>query len=143
MLTEDESAWIRSRRVAHLATIGTAGDPHVIPICFAFDGAQFYSALDEKPKRVPARELQRVRNIIGDPRVALLLDRYDDDWSQLAYVLVHGRAELIEPPGRRHRAALTLLRERYPQYATMALEERPVIAVTPERVASWGNLTSF
>jgi PPOX class probable F420-dependent enzyme len=123
-----------------LATTDPGGIPHVIPICYAFDGERFYTALDEKPKRVEDRALQRVRNIESSNRVALVVDRYEDNWSRLAYVLIRGRAELLSAGAGRHRVALTLLRERYPQYAGMALEERAVIQITPFRVTSWGNL---
>lgn len=126
--------------MARLATKDPSGDPHVIPVCYAFDGRCFYSPLDEKPKRVDDGKLQRVRNITSSGRVALLVDRYDDDWSLLAYVLVRGQAELMAPGMGRHAKALALLRERYPQYVAMALERRPVIEITPIRVTSWGNL---
>jgi PPOX class probable F420-dependent enzyme len=110
----------------------------VVPVCFAFNGERFYSPLDEKPKRVDASDLRRVRNIQARGEAVLLLDRYDDDWSQLGYVLVHCRAELLAPADAHQAEALQLLRERYPQYRAMDLESRPVIALTPRDVASWG-----
>jgi PPOX class probable F420-dependent enzyme len=140
-LGPEEEAFVRAQRVARLATTGEDGDPHIVPVCYAFDGSRFYTPLDEKPKRVADRDLQRVRNILATGRAALLFDRYDDDWSRLAYVLVHGAAELLAPTVDGHDMAVVLLRERYLQYQAMALEERPVIAITPTRVVSWGNLT--
>ena len=98
------------------------------------------SALDEKPKRVGDRALRRVRNIEGRPQVALVMDRYAEDWSRLGYVLVRGRATLLEPSDPAHAPALRLLRERYQQYRAMALEGHAVIAILPERVVSWGSL---
>lgn len=77
-------------RVAHLATAGPDGTPHNIPLCFWFDGANFYFAIDEKPKRRTGLELKRMRNIISNPRVALIIDYYEEDWASLAYVLIHG-----------------------------------------------------
>jgi PPOX class probable F420-dependent enzyme len=100
-----------------------------------------YTPLDEKPKRVADHRLRRVRNIEASGRVALLVDRYAEDWSRLAWVLVHGRAELLTAEDERHALALALLRERYHQYQSMALELRPVIAITPTRVVSWGDLS--
>ena len=86
--------------------------------------------------------MRRVRNIEARSEVALVIDQYDDDWSRLGYVLVQGRAELLQPENTTHAQALVLLRERYIQYQTMALEKYPVIVITPERVTSWGQAIS-
>lgn len=126
--------------MGHLATADETAAPYLVPVCYAFDGDRFYTPLDEKPKRVSDVELRRVRNILASDRVALLVDRYDDDWSRLGYVLVRGRAALLSPGMGGHDAALTLLRDRYPQYRSMRLEERPVIVITTERVVSWGSM---
>jgi PPOX class probable F420-dependent enzyme len=140
-LTEEEIAFVQAHKIAHLATADAEGHPHLVPICYAFDGTCFYTPLDEKPKRVDESKLQRVRNIVARHEASLLIDRYDDiDWSHLGYVLVHGRAELIAPEDESHAQALRLLRDRYVQYRTMALETRTVIAITPESVVSWGNI---
>src|SRR5436853_7292803 len=137
-LTEAETAFIQSMRVARLATADENGSPHLVPVCYAFDGTHFYTPLDEKPKRVASTQLRRVRNIEARHEASLLIDQYDDDWSQLGYVLVHGRADVIEPGHPLHTQALKLLRERYIQYRTMDLEAHPVIVITPDRVTSWG-----
>ena len=137
-LTEPEAAFVHAQRVARLATANADGKPHVIPVCYAFDGDHFYTPLDEKPKRVAGSKLRRVRNIQARPEVALVIDRYDDDWSRLGYVLVQGRAELLAPEDTAHVHALELLRERYSQYRTMALEKNAVIVITPGQVTSWG-----
>lgn len=134
-----EAAFIRAQRVAHLATAGADGRPHVVPICYAFDGERLYTAIDEKPKQVGAWQLRRVRNIEQNPNVAVVVDRYSDDWSRLAWVLVHGQAEILVE-GEEHRRAVALLRDRYSQYRDMALEDRPVIRVTSTKVRSWGAL---
>src|ERR1051325_8746580 len=80
-------------RVARLATLDAEHAPHVIPVCFCFDGSVFYSAIDRKPKRVSADRLTRLKNIAQTSRVALLLDYYNEDWTRLWYVLVRGKAE--------------------------------------------------
>lgn len=138
ILTEAETAFVSAQRVARLATSDREGNPHVIPVCYAFDGQRFYTPLDEKPKRVAESKLRRVRNIAARPEVALVIDQYDDDWSRLGYVLVQGQAELLQPVSASHAQALILLRERYSQYRSMALEKYAVIAITPARVVSWG-----
>src|SRR2546425_8714195 len=106
MLTEAEATFVRAQRVARLATADGDGSPHVVPVCYAFDGTRFYTPLDEKPKRVAGTQLRRVRNIEARHEAALLIDQYDDDWSRLGYVLVHGRADLLQPDNETHRLAL-------------------------------------
>ena len=108
----------------------------MVPICYAFDGERLFSPLDEKPKRVEVTRLKRVRNILANPQVSIVVDDYSEDWSELAFVLILGRAELVES-GPQHAEALRLLREKYPQYRDMALEEKPMLMITPERVVSW------
>ncbi len=137
-LTGSEAAFVRGQRVGRLATADADGHPHVVPVCYAFDGERFYTPLDEKPKRVAGKELRRVRNIEARHEASLVIDQYDDDWSRLGYVLVYGRADLLAPGDVLHEQALALLRERYAQYREMALERQLVIVITPERVVSWG-----
>jgi PPOX class probable F420-dependent enzyme len=139
-LSPAEVAFVQAQRVAHLATADAEGNPYVVPVCFAFDGTRFFLPLDEKPKNVGDQALRRVRNIEARPQVALLMDRYAEDWSRLGYVLVRGRATLMHPSDPARAPALLLLRERYQQYRTMALEERAMIAILPYRVVSWGSL---
>jgi PPOX class probable F420-dependent enzyme len=136
--TEHENAFIRRQRVARLATSDAAGHPTVVPVCYAFDGQRFYTPLDEKPKRIDARKLKRVRNIEARHEASLLIDQYSDNWSQLGYVLVYGHAELVSPGHELHASALSLLRARYIQYQMMALEKLPVIVITPRRISAWG-----
>ncbi len=137
-LTEAEAAFVQAQRAARLATTDADGHPYIVPVCYAFDGTRFYTPLDEKPKRVNESRLQRVRNIEARHEAALLIDQYDDDWSHLGYVLVRGRAELLQPEDSLHARTLVLLRERYIQYRTMALETHAVIVITPDSVTSWG-----
>ncbi len=140
VLSPRETAFLVRRRVARLATADAQGRPHNVPVCFAFDGSSLFIALDDKPKDVPPTRLKRVRNILENPNVALIADRYAEDWSLLAYVMVRGRAELVQPGTEEHRAAVRLLRGKYHQYEGMRIEENPVIAVRPDRAASWGAL---
>ena len=133
-----ETEVISRVRVAHLATADTDGAPHLVPICFAYDGKHFYSVLDAKPKRSALTGLKRIRNILSNPIVALLLDHYEEDWDQLWYVLVSGTARLIHEGGD-HGRAIALLREKYPQYRDMDIAGNPVIQITPDRVIRWGK----
>ena len=137
-LTEAEAAFVARQRVARLATADENGSPTLVPVCYAFDGTHFFTPLDEKPKRVPGTQLRRVRNIEIRHEASLLIDQYDDDWSQLGYVQIYGRAELISPDTDIHTQALILLRQRYMQYRTMNLEQTSCIMITPRRINSWG-----
>jgi PPOX class probable F420-dependent enzyme len=141
-LTEPQIRFLDASRVGHLATADTGGMPHLIPVCYAVaaraDGPTLYITIDEKPKRrdIP---LKRVRNILENPRVAFVVDRWDEDWSRLGWVMLRGRAEILYD-GAEHDEAQALLPARYPQYRSMNLAELPVIALRIVRVTSWGNL---
>ena len=139
MLQERERYFLSQCRVAHLATADREAVPHVMPVCFALAADTIYITIDAKPKRNPGAILKRLANIAANPAVALVADRYDEDWSCLAWVLVRGRAEILAA-GEEHDRAQGLLLSRYPQLEGMAIAHLPVIAVRVERVTSWGNL---
>ncbi len=137
-LNDHETAFVRQQRAGRLATTDKQGMPHVVPVCYAYADGSFYVALDAKPKTVGALQLKRVRNILANPRAALVVDHYSDDWSELGYLLARGSALLIQPGEDEHRRAVTLLRERYDQYRTMPIDEQPVVALRVRAVTSWG-----
>ena len=135
VLGEGERAFLEGQRVAHLATADGAGIPNVGPVCFAVAGDSLYMTIDRKPKS--GKPLKRLRNIVENPRVVLTADLYDDDdWSRLHWVMVRGRAEILDS-GFEHDDAQRLLCTRYPQYRAMDLAPLPVIAIRIERVTSW------
>ena len=123
-LTDPEKQAVAAMRVARLATADPQGTPHVIPVCFHYDGHRFYSVLDQKPKRTAVTNLKRVRNILSNPKVALVIDHWQEDWQALWYVLINGTADLLHT-SEEHQAAITALCEKYPQYRTMALDQKP------------------
>ena len=137
MLSARERQFLAGRKVGHLATADAHAQPHVVPVCFAVLGHTLYITIDEKPKS--GRPLKRLRNIAENPAVAVSIDRYDDDWTLLGWVMLRGRAEILAD-GAEHGEAQALLRARYPQLAAMRIAPHPVIAVRIERVTSWGNL---
>ena len=141
IVTEAERRFLMRIRVAHLATADPSGQPHVIPIVFAIDDHKFYTPLDAKPKRVALTELKRVRNLIANPQIAIVVDEYDEDWTRLGWVLVKGRGEIVER-GEAHAAGVRLLQSKYPQYNVMPLVDRPLIVMTPLGVTSWGALSA-
>jgi len=136
-----ERALLETQRVGRLATVDADGMPHVVPVCYALVDRTLYVVLDEKPKRVAARALKRVRNILANPRAALVVDHYEDaDWSRLGWEMARGQAEIVEP-GEEHAAALRALRGRYPQYLSMDLDQSPMIALRIEKITRWGKPT--
>jgi PPOX class probable F420-dependent enzyme len=136
----DAPAWalalLRDARVGRLATADAAGQPLVVPVCYVFDGARCYSAVDAKPKRT--RELRRLKNIAANPRVSLVVDVWDEDWSKLCWVMVEGRAEILER-GEEFTRAIDALVAKYPQYRAMGLDraEGALVVLTPVRVLAW------
>jgi len=127
---------LRRARVGHLATSTKNGRPHVVPVCYAFDWKAIYSAIDEKPKRVNPAGLRRVKNVLTNPNVALVVDEYSEDWLELRYIIVEGVAAIIEV-GSEHEYGIGLLRTKYPQYLAMSLETYPIIKITPSRTITW------
>ena len=140
MLSDREFRFLAALRIAHLATADRGAIPHVVPACFVVSGDTLYVTIDEKPKRRPVTKLKRLKNISENPAVAIVVDRYDEDWARLGWVMLHGRAEILTH-GREHDDAQALLHSRYPQLGAMLIAEYPVIAVRIERATSWGNLS--
>lgn len=133
---ERDAAWARSRfeaaRVARLATVSAAGEPHLVPVAFAVVGSRLVTAVDHKPKSTT--RLRRLANIAAHPSVALLVDEYDEDWLQLWWARADGTARV--PPATDVAWALDALVARYPQYA----EHRPagpVVVVEVQRWSGW------
>ena len=139
MLTEVEREFLDGQRVARLATADSGGIPHVIPICFVAEGDSVYFTIDEKPKT--GAPLKRLSNIRANPRVALVVDHYEEDWSRLGWLMLQGRAEILDG-GSEHDRAQANLRARYRQLAAMRIEGLPVVAIRVERASSWGRLQS-
>ena len=139
MLTGPVRHFLNAARVGHLATADAGGAPHVVPVCYAIEGLSLYITIDEKPKRAAVRPLKRLANILANPAVAVCVDRYDEDWTRLAWVMLRGTAEILERGGE-HDRAQSLLRERYPQYRAMRIEALPVIALRVRQVTQWGDL---
>jgi len=128
-------------RVARFATLDAESRPHLVPVCFAYDGSVFYTAIDKKQKRLVPEKLARVRHIKARPRVALLIDEYYEEWTRLWYVLVRGTAKLIPKSATKERnKVIRQLRKKYPQYAAgMLSDDAPIIRITPQRIAFWGK----
>jgi PPOX class probable F420-dependent enzyme len=139
MLSERQRGFLEASRVGHLATADAKGAPHLIPVCYATDEETLYITVDEKPKRrdIP---LKRVRNILDNPQAAFVVDRYDEDWSRLGWVMLRGAAEILAS-GPEHDRAQALIVARYKQLEAMRIAELPVIALRIARATDWGNLS--
>jgi PPOX class probable F420-dependent enzyme len=139
MLSERQRRFLDQGRVGHLATADRNAAPHLIPVCYAVAGTTIYITIDEKPKRrdIP---LKRVRNILENPQAAFVVDRWDEDWTRLGWVMLRGPAEILEA-GAEHDRAQALLVARYPQYRAMDLAGLPVIALRVARASAWGDLS--
>jgi PPOX class probable F420-dependent enzyme len=131
-------AFLDASVVGHLATADARAAPHVVPVCFACTDTTIFITIDAKPKG-EAAGLKRIRNIIANPQAAFIVDRYDEDWSRLGWVMLRGAAEILDE-GAEHDRAQALLRARYQQYRSMPIEALPVIALRIARVTTWGNL---
>jgi len=128
--------------VARLATLRADGAAAIVPVVFVRSEERIWLPVDDKPKREPAaRELARVENIRRDPRVALLLDQYEADWSALWWLRLDGNAQLALPSAPGFAAAAEALRKKYPQYRETALFRTgaapSLLALQPKRITSW------
>lgn len=126
---------LQKSRLAHLAT-SKAGMPHVVPICYAFDGRNIYTPIDEKPKRLKPRKLRRLINIAANPNVCIVVDHYEENWKKLRFTIVLGHAKVMLT-GKEHRKAIVHLREKYSQYRSMNLEKRPIIKISSLNLITW------
>ena len=136
-LTESQAHFLADARVGRLATASAEGRPHVVPVCFAYDGENIYIVLDQKPKTVELTRLRRVRNILSNPHATLVVDHYDEDWQNLRYILVTCRAEVLAGSEDEATEAVSILRKKYRQYHEMDLDGNPVIKLTPQRFTAW------
>jgi PPOX class probable F420-dependent enzyme len=148
LLSHAELAFLVAARRAILATVDAKGGPRAFPVCFVVDaddggGLQLLIPLDDKPKSIDDKHgLARVRDIQRQPEVSLLVENWDEDWSKLGWLRVHGHATLLEPDeiAFAFPEAVERLRAKYPQYATHNLESSPAILLNIERAVSWGAL---
>ena len=127
--------FVREARVGRLATAGAGAEPHVIPCVYVLLDDAIYSVVDEKPKS--GRRLLRLRNIDATGKAAVVVDHYEEDWSNLAFVLIRGPATTITSDDPRYALALDALRAKYPQYREMSLEDSEMVVLEAERWVAW------
>lgn len=128
------AALLAEARVARLGMLDDAAGPRVLPVTFAVHEQAIWTAIDRKPKRDPTREPARLRYLRRDPRAALTVDRYDDDWNGLAWVQVLGEVAIVEAGEAPD--AIAALRAKYPQYAAES-PPGPLLRLDPRRTLCW------
>ena len=135
--SDEERQFIESHRVARLATADAQAAPHVVPIVYALVDDDIYFVIDEKPKKT-RRGLKRLKNIAVNPRVAVIIDEYHDDWTRLAYLLIEGTAAEVDDVTAYARV-IEELRRRYPQYRSMELshDRNPMLRIVAARRHFW------
>lgn len=128
---------ISRARVGHLAT-SDGKTPSVVPVCFVLIGETIYQAIDAKSKSVAPGQLRRVKNVRANPRAALLIDHYVEDWRRLWWVLLHGRTRIVDR-GPEQRRAIVALRKKYSQYRSSIplAADALVIAIDLRRIRQW------
>jgi PPOX class probable F420-dependent enzyme len=147
ILDDARRAFLDAARTATLATTRPDGRPRLVPICFVVSGASdgatavLYSPLDEKPKATAdPLALGRVRDLLARPEATLLVHRWSEDWTNLGWIRIDARADVMPPGGHEHASAAAALRRKYAQYEGHDLETRPILRFTPTALTAWGRI---
>ena len=129
---------IKRSKVARLATVDQQSHPYVVPIVFVFHKNSFFIPLDEKTKGVNPKKLKRVKNIQKNPKVTLLIDQYQNDWKKLFFLMIHGKASVIDNNSKTLNEIHKLLVLKYPQYKKIGVGNS-CIKVKPTKIKFWNN----
>jgi len=138
-LNQKTKTLIKRAKVARLATVDQKSHPYVVPVVFVFHENSFFIPLDEKVKTVNARKLKRVKNIEKNPNVTLLIDEYQNDWKKLFFLMIHGKATVIDGKNTKLMDKIhKLLISKYPQYKKICVGNS-CIKINPTKVTFWNN----
>jgi len=130
---------IKSSKVARLSTVDQKSCPYVVPVVFVFHENSFFIPLDEKTKNVNPKKLKRVKNIEKNPNVTLLIDKYQNDWKKLFFLMIHGKATVIDGKSSKLMDKIhKLLISKYPQYKKIGIGNS-CIKINPTKVTFWKN----
>ena len=130
---------ISRAKVARLATVDQKLYPYVVPVVFVFHENSFFIPLDEKTKTVNPKNLKRVKNIEKNPNVTLLIDKYQNDWKKLFFLMIHGKAKVIDGKNSKVMDKIhKLLVSKYPQYKKIGIGNS-CIKIEPTKVRFWSN----
>ena len=138
-LNQKTMTMIKGAKVARLATVDQKSHPYVVPVVFVFHENSFFIPLDDKVKTVNARKLKRVKNIEKNPNVTLLIDKYQNDWKKLFFLMIHGKATVIDEKNSKLMDKIhKLLISKYPQYKKIGVGNS-CITIQPKKVTFWNN----
>jgi len=138
-LNQKTMTLIKGAKVARLATVDQKSHPYVVPVVFVFHENSFFIPLDEKVKTVNPRKLKRVKNIEKNPNVTLLIDKYQNDWKKLFFLMIHGKATVIDGKNTKLMDIIhKLLVSKYPQYKKIGIGNY-CIMINPTKVTFWNN----
>ncbi len=138
-LNQKTMTLIKGAKVARLATVDQKSHPYVVPVVFVFHENSFFIPLDEKVKTVNARKLKRIKNIEKNPNVTLLIDKYQNDWKKLFFLMIHGKATVIDEKNNKSMDKIhKLLISKYPQYKRIGVGNS-CITINPTKVTYWNN----
>ncbi len=130
---------IKGAKVARLATVDQKSHPYVVPVVFVFHENSFFIPLDEKVKTINARKLKRVKNIEKNPNVTLLIDKYQNNWKKLSFLMIHGKATVTDGKNSKLMDKIhKLLTSKYPQYKKIGIGNS-CITINPTKVTFWNN----
>ncbi len=138
-LDQKPKTLIKRAKIARLATVDQKSHPYVVPVVFVFHENSFFIPLDEKVKTVNARKLKRVKNIEKNPNVTLVIDEYQNDWKKLFFLMIHGKATVIDGKNNKLMDKVhKLLISKYPQYKKIGIGNS-CIKINPTKVTFWNN----
>ena len=137
-LNQKTRTLISRAKVARLATVDQKLYPYVVPVVFVFHENSFFIPLDEKTKTVNPKNLKRVKNIEKNPNVTLLIDKYQNDWKKLFFLMIHGKAKVIDGNSKLMDKIHKLLVSKYPQYKKIGIGNS-CIKIDPTKVRFWSN----
>jgi len=136
-LDQKTKTLIKRAKVARLATVDQKSHPYVVPVVFVFHKNAFFIPLDEKTKSVNPKKLKRVKNIARNPNVTLLIDRYQNDWKKLFFLMIHGKATVVDSKNSKIMNKVhELLISKYPQYKKIGVGNS-CIKITPHGITHW------
>ena len=138
-LNQKTMTLIKGAKVARLATVDQKSHPYVVPVVFVFHENSFFIPLDEKVKTVNPRKLKRVKNIEKNPNVTLLIDKYQNNWKNLFFLMIHGKATITDSKNSKSMDKIhKLLISKYPQYKKIGIGNS-CITINPTKVIFWKN----
>lgn len=133
---------LNNSKIARLATVDPENNqPYLVPVVFVFNGYNIFIPIDDKPKKTGnSNQLKRVKNIQKNPNISFLIDTYDDDWNNLSYLMIQGKARIVVNRLKdidTIKTAHSLLSEKYLQYKNLVGMGDSCIVIDIQKVIKW------